>query len=73
MSRLTELKERKALYLAKEKSLLEGLQAWTSQDGMSNEHAALRDVRAEIKYLDREISLLEGTGFTAQPCFFPGR
>ncbi|BCL59960.1 hypothetical protein DGMP_06530 [Desulfomarina profundi] len=73
MSRLTELRERKALYIAKEKALLEGLQSWTSQDGMANEHAALRDVRAEIKYLDREIALLDGSGFAAQPCFFPGR
>ena len=73
MSRLTELKERKALYLAKEKALLEGLQSWTSQDGMSNEHVSLREIRAEIGRLDREIATLDGSGFVAQPCFFPGR
>lgn len=72
MQSLQELEEELVVINTAIKKIQEGLQSWTSQDGMATEKPRLRVLLAEKKNIVTQIAILKG-GYQAQPCFFPGR
>lgn len=76
MSSATEimLTERLALYLAAEKTVLEGAQSWESPDGMSYTRSNLNALQREIKNIRQELAqLTDVNSYGAQTFSFQGR
>lgn len=70
---ITMLNDRLTLYLAAEKAILEGNQAWSGPDGMTYTRADLGKIQLQIRSLRQEISALDATGYQAQRFVFGGR
>lgn len=72
---ITQLEERLALYLAAEKTILEGAQSWESPDGMSYTRSSLGVLRSEIRNIRNELAYYQNpaASFGAQTFVFGGR